>query len=439
MPDKQLPCYIDDSFYRNSAPSFYHPVQQWIVAGSRSGVDVPGYRKLIRTGQNAGSPYSVDRVIELDRTPLSFVHSEGYFGSNPLTLLQTDVYSFNGYPAYLYNQGASNFAHLAAISTSAEAEALNRLYSSIRKDAYDLNGLLFVGELREAIHMLRHPLDSASKAVSSYMETLKFTRNRAGRLRQRKSETRENSIKRKLDVVRKSISGSWLELQFGLKPLISDAKEIVEATHHALSAPARKSRVRAKSPAVEIADKTHLYYHPQQCLIANRRTSKRTHSSVMYVAGLSHTLDGPGNLIASMRERLGFNIQNFVPTIYELIPYSFLIDYFVNLGDIVSASCTDTSAVRWISKTERQDTYIDIFEDVAPFDGQPWTNGSYHPLSVTGTCSGYRKYRHVTVNRTIPSSLPLPPVVVSMPGIDSTKWLNMGALLASSRDFRFRR
>jgi hypothetical protein len=139
-----------------------------------------------------------------------------------------------------------------------------------------------------------------------------------------------------------------------------------------------------------------------------------------------------------MYRRLGFQAQNFIPTIYELVPYSFLIDYFVNLGGIIEAVCTDTTGVYFVSKTVKQITTVSVSEHFSSWD-ESWTNGTWHTISLNGELFGYRNYRHVTVTRTIPTSLPIPPLVVSVPGTDSLKWVNMGALLASARDFRFRR
>jgi hypothetical protein len=51
-------------------------------------------------------------------------------------------------------------------------------------------------------------------------------------------------------------------------------------------------------------------------------------------------------------EVLGFNMQEFVPTIWELIPFSFVVDYFVNVGEMLSAASTDLSWVEWVSRVQ---------------------------------------------------------------------------------------
>jgi hypothetical protein len=47
----------------------------------------------------------------------------------------------------------------------------------------------------------------------------------------------------------------------------------------------------------------------------------------------------------------GFTPSEFVPTAWELMPWSFLVDYFTNIGDILTSSVTDTSSVRWVNRS----------------------------------------------------------------------------------------
>ena len=439
MPTTQKPCLVSNSWTKNSTQA--HIVHNWIVPGEKTGQSVQGWRKRIQDGSNAGSPYTLDRLYQVSESPAAGSISVEYVVWNGSSFVPVDTLSmaFNGYPQDLAAVGANfTFGHRAAISGSAEAEALTRVYDALRKEAYGANGLLVLGELRETIHMLKNPLESARKAVVNYLSTLKTLRQQVARLKRRKSDSDVGFRGRKLTAVKDGMSGTWLELQFGLKPLISDAKEILDATRQALTAEPKRQRLRCKSPAVRGDFQTTTSSQEYYCLTRITNFTVSSDASVMYVVGMKHSVDGPGTLVESMYERLGFQVQNFVPTIYELIPYSFLVDYFVNLGDIVSAVCTDTSSVAWISRTERRNTVTAVTEYLSAYH-ESWSTGTFHPKTLDGKTTAYRTYRHLTVNRTIPETLGIPPLVLSVPGIDSTKWVNMGALLASARDFRFRR
>jgi hypothetical protein len=438
MPTTLKPFPISNSWKRDGVEQHFLPT--WVVNGSKTGTGVYGWRKKIETGQNAGSSYSLDRLFLVSESPAAPGVSVEYWvwNGSSFTVTDTFAWAFNGFPTAVTNYGAAFYAHTVGVSTAAEAEALNRIYDAIRKEAYGVNGLLVLGELRETIHSLRHPLESARKAVGNYLNVLKSQRKQAGTLKRRKLETDAGYRHRKVTAVKDGMSGTWLELQFGIKPLISDAKEIVGSAIDVLTGEPKRQRIRGKSKVAPVTLSESGEQIEIICLKRRYTWRKSTEASVMFVCGMRHTVSGPGSLMGQMYDKLGFQIQNFVPTIYELIPYSFLLDYFVNLGDIVSAVCTDTTDVAWVSKTVRQDTLVSFSEAFETYH-ESYTSGTFHPKSLVGKTDSHRIYRHLTVERTIPGSLPIPPLVVSVPGIDSTKWVNMGALLASARDFRFRR
>lgn len=47
--------------------------------------------------------------------------------------------------------------------------------------------------------------------------------------------------------------------------------------------------------------------------------------------------------------RMGLTIQEFVPTVWELIPYSFVVDYFTNIGDVVNYAYS--ANLNWVYKS----------------------------------------------------------------------------------------
>jgi len=417
-------------------------VQFPVLTGSKSGTPNPGWKKRLAAGDNVSSPYAADFKVVEDSKPASASFGNKFISlpAGKEKILFAGSYTFNGFLSNL-GSGETYWNHLISPSAEAEAKALARIYDRIRQDSYGVNGLLFLGELRETIHMLRNPLEAASKGLSKYLNTLKSTREQVRRkVRPKKSDsvTDKQLLRRRLDAVKDAMAGSWLELQYGIKPAISDAKDIVESAVRIYTRPDRKKRLRAKSSVEESGYNASSSQPLAECLLLNTKVSQLTTCSVQYVVGMRHSLDGPGSELRRMSDILGFQIQNFIPTAYELIPYSFLIDYFSNLGDIISAVCTDTSDVAWVVRTVRQDTRVTWVDTLASYD-YAYDDLSWHPTYLNGTTSSYRRVWHPTITRTVPSSLGIPPLVLSLPGSDSTKWLNMAALIAGARDFRFRR
>ena len=48
----------------------------------------------------------------------------------------------------------------------------------------------------------------------------------------------------------------------------------------------------------------------------------------------------------------GFTPSEFIPTAWELLPWSFLIDYFVNIGDVIQANIVSLSDLAWANRSD---------------------------------------------------------------------------------------
>lgn len=128
-----------------------------------------------------------------------------------------------------------------------------------------------------------------------------------------------------------------------------------------------------------------------------------------------------------LTELLGFSFENFIPAVWEVLPWSWLADYFLNIGDIIQAGVTNTSAVTWINRTEVQLTHDLDTSTVNPklttarLDASGFNGSGYGSLGSFET-------RRTTMTRTIPASLGMPPLVVSYPDTLG-KLANMAAVL----------
>jgi hypothetical protein len=124
----------------------------------------------------------------------------------------------------------------------------------------------------------------------------------------------------------------------------------------------------------------------------------------------------------------GFNLKEFVPTAWELIPYSFLVDYFSNIGEILEASVVNLSNLAYYGRTIRS-RRKQAFYGVPDFD----KNNTYWEfeqdlVTVTGSV-GKLIATYSKVSRDIPI-LGIPSLQIELPKF-GTKWLNLAALAAS--------
>jgi hypothetical protein len=433
MPSKQVPCLGPNNFSGDIFANRFNT----IYPGVKSGTKVFGWRQKIKEGSSAGSPYTADRYFVDRASPLGGSQTVVYTNYAKTTTYATYALTYNGFASDLQY---GEFSHLGGVPGDAEAQALSRMYDKIRSEAYGTNGLLFLGELRETIHLIRHPLSTLESETRKYLSALKSARRDVQkRVHRRKSDTDRFFVKRRLDAVKNAVSGTWLEFQFGVQPLFHDIADIASTSIDLIYGRDDKIRLRAKSTDKVYKTSASATLIPWTYGVQLKQSHDwSTTAGVQYVVGMKRTLDAPTAGLQYAASRLGFQVQNFIPTIYELMPYSFLIDYFVNVGDVLEAACTDTSNVSWVVRTQRQSTVKNFREEVGGFKFAPQTDPDFWTKSQGGKLDSLRSVRHVTTTRTIPDSLGLPPLTVSMPGIDSGKWLNIGALLGQSRGFRFK-
>ena len=137
-------------------------VTSWVIplTNIRSGERVLGFKKKIALGNSAGSVFNIDSTKIIKRE------------NGEIVLKYLDVNNKLTTETWVGLWPNSDVSHIALATTEVENEALMRIIRKIRKEQSQMNGLAFMGELREAIHGLRHPFESLRQKVYQHLTTL---------------------------------------------------------------------------------------------------------------------------------------------------------------------------------------------------------------------------------------------------------------------------
>jgi hypothetical protein len=121
---------------------------------------------------------------------------------------------------------------------------------------------------------------------------------------------------------------------------------------------------------------------------------------------------------------LGLNWRNVVPTLYNLIPYSFLVDYVTNIGDIVNSLAVPWHDVAWMNKTIRH-SYLVRQQTV----GWSRLTPPYYRVESLDLTPGFIEIRKTAFERLAQGSMPYPKIQLQMPSYKQVQ--NIASLLVS--------
>jgi hypothetical protein len=287
-------------------------------------------------------------------------------------------------------------------------EVIQSINSQIRGATKSLQGLVALGEMGETVRMLNSLGKGFFGKTENYLRDLSKV---AGRL------TPQN--------LARTVSEKWLEYRFGVRPLVSDIGDFVEACYQSRYGRPPVIHVRKSSKSEEKVNPSPTsskgaHYH----LIKTTAEKSWVYGYRIYgVVGLTD------NTVPPFRTEFGLTLDEFIPTLWELVPYSFLVDYTTNIGAIIDGYSLNKSNVLWLAYGDLRESKVTLTATVTPSFVPGWKVVS----SVSRPCTPLtRTWRHVNRGIYSQSSL-IPSLEFKIPGCD-TQWLNIGALATLHAD-----
>lgn len=323
----------------------------------------------------------------------------------------------------------------ASMNATADQRARQKFLSHYISAKNSWRGANFVAEVSETVHMLRHPVSSLFGSVMNFAEYV--TERRSHNLGKRKTLTKlgggvkvthqtrsvnPKGEKRFVDSLRKTVSDTWLTWAFGVKPLIADCNDAGTALNNL------KERVGGTGVSMQRV-KGHGRFttvtraiQPVQLVVGDPGSGMsaefidKIDYDVRYVAALRARLEDPSTVL----EHFGFDPYDVVPAVWEAIPWSFFIDYFVNVQEMIDSCRLWSADFSYCYRSVRNAGTRNMLrpKPIAMPDSlhqRYCSGGGFHTLSTY-------------VNRSSIGSVPQPSFEMRIPGLDSSKWLNIAAL-----------
>lgn len=312
------------------------------------------------------------------------------------------------------------FNNLASVPVEAESEALSRMHSKIRESRSEINGFAFLGELRETLKMIRKPLSSLTKQVYSHLERTEVYRS-----------GKKKRLPRKSVEYSKALSGTALEINFGWKPVISDIQAIALIAAKVVAGHGLRKQFSTFSELKSSEEYFDGYWNPDNGSYIRGQQTRRYEYTVgaKVSVGVNYREECASDALSQVIRLGGFTTEQILPAIYELTPWSWLIDYFSNLGDLIEAATTDLSDVVYFNITKystRKSTRL-----IVPFY---YEDSYYRTVELTGNAY---THSHVctsaTRQRFNAGSYPVPSLRFQHPFESVTRLTNLVSVLDQLR------
>jgi hypothetical protein len=365
-----------------------------------SGESNPFWKSQVRSHTSATTPaYGTKMTASLSpyaytywawaTTPISipgFRHTEmvGYALDNPISMPSSGLESPEA-------DEANNLA-------------IHELYDRISSLASPAHVGEDLGEIGQTARMIRRPL----KSLISFTNGLFDAHNRA---------LSYNNVKK----AAKALADTTLEYKFGIKPLMRSSvdafmslKDREFVFHYApFSAQGRATNHSSSGFTISPA------FAPTIASLGGTLI-EQCEAVVRYKGEYKYQSDVNQRTV---RQALGLEFRDIVPTVYNLIPYSFLLDYVSNVADFISVVCSPWGDVAWCNKTTRSSRSRSYTVDSPGLAGAPWHG---HDLTFQ---PGHMKFGRVDFARSNQSTRPVPTLQLKMP--NAGQLTNVAALLAA--------
>lgn len=386
------------------------------LPGYSKGYKNPDWKNKVKQKQDATTPLE----LRVDSIEYHNIHSTWDYRFYRPSLGYKEERKLTAIPNFEYLSPGDVFPAGIDPSWSAVQEARNIALAYQRKYVADniqpFQSQIFLGEIKETLDFIRHPFGKMmalanSAKVARYNSALKHYRQAAVRHRggvfSRTNEAR---------LLLGDVADAWYEVRFALLPLVQD----IEAAFSAVSGRQVRKRSSFRGDGKQaIAEQRSSHVWPRnfggERVVTGEIIAKYFINTGIIFDDKTNTTD-----FARYLNKTTLELSNFIPTVWELTPGSWLVDYFVNVGDILnSIAISSQVTINYDCRT----TVVDYIRRYSWEIRNDLIDKSEITISSEGT-DAYAELTRRYVSRVIGSNN-TPSVTFSLPGSHGNKFVSL--------------
>lgn len=293
----------------------------------------------------------------------------------------------------------------ANVDSVAESRAASKFLADYKKATQTWSGGGFVAEFAETLRFLANPVGNL------YRHTFDFV-GRVGRLKK----------VYKRDPVRygKLLGGAWLTYSFGIAPLVGDVNDAYDAFKKLADDLGAKDTIRIiGSGTNRVLESIQNLTVPSTSYATFERTQFVEYEVKYLGACVTRTRGAP-----EIARNFGVGFEDILPSVWEAVPWSWLVDYFVNFNEILDSVRLMTAEFAWVNRTVRNRRVLHasaIQTNISASDAS-W--------GLRGTASGGQAFYQSSVVNRVPTGVPYPSWQFRVPGLPR-QYANVAALVSS--------
>lgn len=308
------------------------------------GAVLPGYKDIIAIGHDATTSYSSTRSkITPGYGVVSYVDSRR----------PSDYYSESN--AFIGNLPGFNSSLLSQATATHSNFVSRRKVSSVES----VSGGVILGELGQTIHQLAHPFKGFMDLTKNYLNNAATIRAKVAALASEKGwksipHIPPSVLNRNQQInirhLNKELNNAYLEYTYAVQPTMMD----IEAVSRELSSKHLSHEEPFNAYGVADGHFGGLEGDIAFGFSAPNWYHYRSYYEVAQVKSFAKILIDMAN---NLNLTYGLDPRQFVPTVWELIPYSFIADYVSNISDVINGFCYPDPSCRYGYSNTKQWIY----------------------------------------------------------------------------------